>query len=166
MDKIPPRPVPKRSDKLPAGPLAAEEWAKMCRLAGFEPLSKEEAEQLPPWTEEEAIAFAKSIEEISGQPSSDASQSQALPSPTLGRTIVHTEMSTANPPPTGKLSAALRGSHTVGEALDAYWRSKGMEPPNREKLADLPPWPKEDADAFERVINEMFERVDKDEYPL
>ena len=59
--------------------------------------------------------------------------------------------------------AAVPTGHTVAEALDEYWRSKGMLPPSREELADLPPWPEEDAAAFERHIHEMFERIDEHE---
>ena len=62
--------------------------------------------------------------------------------------------------------ATLPTGPTVAEALDAYWRSKGMTPPSREKLANLPPWPEEDAAAFEKVINDMFEQIDDEHHPL
>ena len=57
--------------------------------------------------------------------------------------------------------AAVPTGHTVTEALDDYWRSKGVPPPSREKLANLPPWSDEDATAFEQSIHEAFESVDE-----
>ena len=75
-------------------------------------------------------------------------------------------MSTTNVPPSTKSLADLRAGHTVAEALDAMYRAEGLEPPTREQLADLPPWPKEDADAFEKIIDDLFERIDDPPRPL
>ena len=75
-------------------------------------------------------------------------------------------MSTPKTPSLTRSLAGMSPRHTVAEALDAYFLSKGITPPSREDLANLPPWPKEDADAFERVINEMFEQIDEEQHPL
>ena len=109
-----------RAKALPTGSTIAEALTR----DGWKPLSEQEAANLPPWTDEEADAFARSIREL-------------------------------NYPPMG-----LVGGPTVTEALDDYWRSKGMTPPERKKSSAPAPWPEEDAAAFEKVINDLFERIE------
>ena len=75
-------------------------------------------------------------------------------------------MNTNNTPAFTRSLASLPPGHTVAEALNAMCRAEGLEPSNREQLANLPPWPEEDAAAFEKVIDDMFERIDEDTHPL
>ncbi len=49
--------------KMPVGPSAAAAWDEICRGMGITPLTTEEAANLPPWTDEEADAFERTINE-------------------------------------------------------------------------------------------------------
>ena len=109
---------------LPPGHTVAEALDAFRRINGLNPLSEQPVAELPPWTDEEAEAFARAIRQ-------------------------------ANYPPMG-----LVGGPTVTEALDDYWRSKGMTPPERKKSSQPVPWPEEDAAAFEKVINDLFEQIE------
>ena len=119
-------PIPEAtySKGLPTGSTVAEALAEFRRVNGLSPLSEQQAAELPPWTDEEAEAFERTIRQ-------------------------------ANYPPMG-----LVGGPTVTEALDDYWHSRGMTPPDRKKSSRPVPWPEEDAAAFEKVINDLFERIE------
>lgn len=58
---LPPAPVPVADQVSPVGSSAAEAWDTICRGMGVERLSPEEAAALPPWTEEGAAAFERTI---------------------------------------------------------------------------------------------------------
>ena len=55
--------------------------------------------------------------------------------------------------------------HTVGEALDEISRMMEFPPATARDPATLPPWPEEDAVAFERAIDEACEQVDEPKRP-
>ena len=48
----------------------------------------------------------------------------------------------------------------AGPVLRQIGQAMGLTTPPTEQLADLPPWPQEDADAFERSIEEVCEQID------
>ena len=58
-----------------------------------------------------------------------------------------------------------RARSTVADAMVFFWQSLGMVPPAKKELDDLPPWTEEEADAFERNINEAFEQVEDADLP-
>ncbi len=48
----------------------------------------------------------------------------------------------------------------AGPVLRQIGQAMGLTTPPTEPLADLPPWPQEDADAFERSIEEVCEQIE------
>ena len=58
---LPPPPAPAAGSA--ARTRAAEAWDEICAGLGIATLSAEEAANLPPWTEAEAAAFERTIEE-------------------------------------------------------------------------------------------------------
>ena len=59
---VPPPPLASPAAS-PARTSAAEAWDAICAGMGIATLSAEEAAKLPPWTEAEAAAFARTIGE-------------------------------------------------------------------------------------------------------
>ncbi len=55
--------VPFAPAKLPATLSAADALGEICRGMGIAPLAADEAAALPPWTEHEAAAFERTINE-------------------------------------------------------------------------------------------------------
>ena len=53
--------------KVPATLSAAAAWDEICRGMGISIVTAEEAANLPPWTEEEAAAFERAINESGEQ---------------------------------------------------------------------------------------------------
>ena len=49
---------------------------------------------------------------------------------------------------------------SAAEALGEICAGMGIAPLTAEEAADLPPWAEEDANAFERTINEAFEQIE------
>ena len=62
VDSVPSPPV-----KVPATVSAVAAWDEICRGMGITPLTAEEAANLPPWTEEEAKAFERAVNESGEQ---------------------------------------------------------------------------------------------------
>ncbi len=60
-------------------------------------------------------------------------------------------------------AAKLPPSGSAVEAWDAICRGMGITPMSAEEAASLPPMTDEEADAFERVIQEAFEQVEEPE---
>ena len=60
------------------------------------------------------------------------------------------------PPSTAKVP----GTISATAAWDEICRGMGIAPLTAEEAADLPPWTEEDANAFERTINEAFEQIE------
>ena len=48
----------------------------------------------------------------------------------------------------------------AGPVLRQIGQAMGLATPPTEPPADLPPWPQEDADAFERSIEEVCEQIE------
>lgn len=59
--------APSSPAKVPATLSAAAAWDEICRGMGIVPLSEEDAANLPPWTEEEAAAFERAVNESGEQ---------------------------------------------------------------------------------------------------
>ena len=55
--------APATAAKIPITLNAADALSEICRGMGIVPLSKDEAANLPPWTEQEAAAFKRTINE-------------------------------------------------------------------------------------------------------
>ena len=49
---------------------------------------------------------------------------------------------------------------SAAEALDEICHEMGITPLTTEEAAALPPWTDEEAAAFERTINEVFEQIE------
>ena len=63
-------------------------------------------------------------------------------------------------------AAEISTRSTVKDVLAFFWKEKGIAPPTKEELDNVPPWTEEEADAFERNINEAFEQIeDEDTFP-
>lgn len=67
-----------------------------------------------------------------------------------------------NPKPALPLtsSAKLPTGPTVAEELDKMYRRAGLTPPSAVDISEIPPWTEEEADAFERAVNGVCERID------
>ena len=49
---------------------------------------------------------------------------------------------------------------TVSEMMEEFYRVSGIVPPTAREVTNLPPWTDEEAVAFERTINELFEQIE------
>ena len=54
----------------------------------------------------------------------------------------------------------------AGEAWDEICRLMGLDPAKLPDAASLPPWTEEEADAFERAINDTGERIEEPRHEL
>jgi hypothetical protein len=61
--------------------------------------------------------------------------------------------------------AKLPTGPNVATVIDEICRSMGVAPSTAEEIANLPPWTEEEANAFERTINEAFEQVEESAPP-
>ena len=60
-------PTPLAAEEQTLGPTFSELLQEFYREAGIVPPTAEEMANVPPWTDEEAVAFARSIDEVCEQ---------------------------------------------------------------------------------------------------
>ena len=126
---------------------------------------------LPPWSDEDAAAFKRSIDEAfecvdETPPASELSALLTeLASLCLQRHTLRTGMdATIAPAETGPEKPPV--TSTAASVMDGFRRMMGIIPLSEEEAAHLPPWTEEEAAAFERNINEAFEQIEDDRHPL